>query len=41
LRHEIGSIVELSRDDDVIQCFDILVKTSCYVNMAKKTDNPH
>jgi len=39
-RHEIGSIFELPRDVDVIQCFDIPVKTSCgYVNMAKKAEN--
>jgi len=36
LSHEIGSIVELPRDVDVIQSFDRPVKTSCgYVHMAK------
>jgi len=45
LSHEIGSIVELPQDVDVIQCFDKLdklVKTSCgYVNITKKAENPH
>jgi len=42
LSHEFGSIVELPRDVDVIQCFDRPVKTSCgYVNMAKNADKPH
>jgi len=42
LSHDFGSIVELPRDVDVIQCFDRPVKTSCgYVNMAKNADKPH
>jgi len=35
-----GSILELPRDADIIQCFDRPVKTSCGdVNMAKKAEN--
>jgi len=42
LNHEIGSIVEFPRDDDVIQCFDGLVKTSCgFVNITKNANKPH
>jgi len=38
LSHEIGSIVEIPQDVDVIQCFDKLGKTSCgFENINKKT----